>query len=117
MTTATSAKRNSMLLMALCAIMWSLGGIFIKLISWNPLLICGVRSVIAALILGGYMFVTRTPVNFNIFFWCRDRAFHILHILRLRQQADDCGQRYSTPVYCTDFYSSDVGIFIQAEIT
>ena len=65
MTTATSAKRNSMLLMALCAIMWSLGGIFIKLISWNPLLICGVRSVIAALILGGYMFVTRTPVNFN----------------------------------------------------
>lgn len=65
MTTATSAKRNSMLLMALCAIMWSLGGIFIKLISWNPLLICGVRSVIAASILGGYMFVTRTPVNFN----------------------------------------------------
>ena len=65
MTTATSAKRNSMLLMALCAIMWSLGGIFIKLISWNPLLICGVRSVIAALILGGYMFITRTPVNFN----------------------------------------------------
>ena len=45
MTTATSAKRNAMLLMALCAIMWSLGGIFIKLISWNPLLICGVRSV------------------------------------------------------------------------
>ena len=104
--------------MALCAIMWSLGGIFIKLISWNPLLICGVRSVIAALILGGYMFVTRTPVNFNKYsFGAGIRAFHILHILRLRQQANDCGQRYSTPVYCTDFYSADVGIFIQAEIT
>ena len=45
MTTATSAKRNSMLLMALCAIMWSLGGIFIKLISWNPLLISAALSL------------------------------------------------------------------------
>ncbi len=65
MTTADYAKRNSMFLMALCAVMWSLGGIFIKLISWNPLLITGVRSVIAALILGGYMFATKTPVKFS----------------------------------------------------
>lgn len=65
MTTANHAKRNSMFLMALCASMWSIGGIFIKLISWNPFLITGVRSVISALILGGYMFVTRTPVKFS----------------------------------------------------
>lgn len=63
MAATTSAKRNSMLLMALCAVMWSIGGIFIKLISWNPFLITGVRSVIAALILGGYMFVSKTPVR------------------------------------------------------
>ena len=65
MTTANHAKRNSMFLMALCASMWSIGGIFIKLISWNPFLITGVRSVISALILGGYMFVTKTPVKFS----------------------------------------------------
>lgn len=63
MAATTSTKRNSMLLMALCAVMWSIGGIFIKLISWNPFLITGVRSVIAALILGGYMFVSKTPVR------------------------------------------------------
>ncbi len=63
MAATTSAKRNSMLLMALCAVMWSIGGIFIKLISWNPFLITGVRSVIAALILGGYMFLSKTPVR------------------------------------------------------
>ena len=36
-----SAKNKAMLLMAICAVLWSLGGIFIKLISWHPLLIAG----------------------------------------------------------------------------
>ena len=36
-------KNRAMLLMVITAAMWSLGGIFIKLISWNPFLIAGVR--------------------------------------------------------------------------
>ncbi len=57
------ARRNAMLLMALCGVMWSLGGIFIKLISWSPLLIAGIRSIISALILGGYMWYKKVPIN------------------------------------------------------
>lgn len=56
--------RNSMLMMAICAVMWSIGGIFIKLISWSPLLIAGSRSLIAAVIIAIYMFITKTPVKF-----------------------------------------------------
>ena len=52
-----------MMLMALCGVLWSLGGIFIKLISWSPFMIAGVRSLIAALILGGYMYFRRVPVK------------------------------------------------------
>ena len=50
--------------MALCAIMESRRYLY-QTDFLESLLICGVRSVIAALILGRYMFVTRTPVNFN----------------------------------------------------
>ena len=116
MTTATSAKRNSMLLMALCAIMWSLGGIFIKLISWNPLLICGVRSVIAALILGGYMFVTRTPVNFNKYSFgagiglSRSSCIFFVFANKLTTAANAIVLQYTAPIFillrCRHFYSS-----------
>jgi drug/metabolite transporter (DMT)-like permease len=34
--------------MALCALLWSTAGIFIKMIPWNPLVIAGGRSLIAA---------------------------------------------------------------------
>jgi drug/metabolite transporter (DMT)-like permease len=33
----------------LCAVLWSTSGLFIKLINWHPLLIAGMRSLIAAL--------------------------------------------------------------------
>lgn len=58
------AKRNAMLLMTACAMMWSLGGIFIKLISWSPLLIAGVRSLIAAAVLAAFMIYKKIPVKF-----------------------------------------------------
>lgn len=44
-----------MLLMCLCAFLWSIGGLFIKLLPWNAAAICGVRSGISALIILLYM--------------------------------------------------------------
>lgn len=62
-------KRKAMLLMALCAIMWSMGGIFIKLISWNPLLIAGARSIISAAVIGIYMIYFKIPVKSCRYSW------------------------------------------------
>ncbi|MDO4485740.1 MAG: DMT family transporter [Bacillota bacterium] len=56
-------KRKAMAMMAICAVMWSLGGIFIKLITWNPMLIAGSRSIISAMIIGAYMLYTKRPVK------------------------------------------------------
>ena len=56
-------KGKAMLIMALCAVMWSMGGIFIKLISWSPLLISGVRSLISAAVMGCFMAYMKVPVN------------------------------------------------------
>lgn len=49
------SSKKAMALMALCACMWSIGGIFIKLLPWNPLVISGFRSLIAAAVLFLYM--------------------------------------------------------------
>ncbi len=41
--------------MSICATLWSLGGIFIKIIPWNPLVIAGARSLLASCCIGIYM--------------------------------------------------------------
>lgn len=41
--------------MLLCAALWSIAGIFIKLIPWNSIVIAGLRSLIAGLVMFVYM--------------------------------------------------------------
>ena len=40
-------KRRAIIQMLVCATLWSTGGIFIKLIPWNPFVIAGWRSLVA----------------------------------------------------------------------
>lgn len=63
MSNINKAKNTAMLMMAVCAVLWSIGGIFIKLISWSPLLIAGGRSLLAAAVVGGYMAVKKVPIK------------------------------------------------------
>lgn len=58
-------RKKGMGLMALCAILWSMAGIFIKWISWNPLIIAGGRSLFAALVLGTFMVATGKRLKIN----------------------------------------------------
>ena len=58
-------KHKAMLLMVLTAAMWSIAGIFIKLISWSPFLIAGVRSGISGSIMAMYMAATHTKFKLN----------------------------------------------------
>lgn len=51
-------QREAMLMMALCAILWSISGIFIKWISWHPLQIAGGRSILSGLVLLAFMKAT-----------------------------------------------------------
>lgn len=51
-TTARRSEQSAgVLAMAGCAILWSLSGVFIKLIDWQPFAIAGGRSLVAALFL------------------------------------------------------------------
>ncbi len=38
-----------------CALLWSTGGLFIKIISWNPFALAGVRSLVGGLVILAYL--------------------------------------------------------------
>lgn len=61
----TKAQKKSILLMLTCASLWSIAGIFIKLIPWNPLVIAGFRSLIAAVIVLVYMRYIKQKILIN----------------------------------------------------
>jgi drug/metabolite transporter (DMT)-like permease len=53
-----ASRPLSLLLLVMTAILWSFGGLLIKLIQWNPIAISGMRSLIAAVII---LIVLRRP--------------------------------------------------------
>ena len=60
-----SKETKSMLYMLICAALWSIAGIFIKLIPWNAFVITGFRSLIAAAVLYGYTLLAKIPLKFS----------------------------------------------------
>lgn len=53
-------RKIAIVFMIICAILWSTGGLFIKLVDWNPVAIAGARSGIASVVMMLYL---RRPVN------------------------------------------------------
>lgn len=51
--------------MLLCATLWSIAGIFMKLIPWNGFAVAGMRSLIAGLTFVVYMLITKKRYVFN----------------------------------------------------
>ncbi len=51
--------------MCLSAVLYSLGGLFIKLIPWNGVAINGMRATIALVVITGYLLLTRHRIYLN----------------------------------------------------
>ncbi len=48
-------RGTGILAMAATAFLWSLGGLFIKLVDWNPIAIAGLRSLVASIVIVLYL--------------------------------------------------------------
>jgi drug/metabolite transporter (DMT)-like permease len=59
-----SNKSAGILAMAATAFLWSIAGLFIKVIDWNPIAIAGMRSVIAAIVI--FVYLKRPEFNFSL---------------------------------------------------
>ncbi|MDF2631556.1 MAG: family transporter [Caproiciproducens sp.] len=64
---STKSEKQAILLMVICASLWSIAGIFIKLIPWNPLVIAGFRSLISAFVVLVFMHAAKMRIKFNRF--------------------------------------------------
>ncbi len=53
--TPDSQRKKSILFLIAASVLWSTGGILIKLVDWNPVAISGIRSLIAGLLILGYV--------------------------------------------------------------
>lgn len=60
-----AARKRSIAYMVVCASLWSIAGIFIKLLPWNGLVIAGWRSFVAAVCMGAFMLATGRKIKVN----------------------------------------------------
>ncbi len=56
-------RRQAVILLIIAAVLWSTGGLLIKLIEWHPFAIAGMRSAIAAVVL--LLFVRRPRITWS----------------------------------------------------
>jgi drug/metabolite transporter (DMT)-like permease len=57
-------KSAGILAMAATAFLWSIAGLFIKIIDWNPIAIAGMRSIIASIVIFVYLKHPRINLSF-----------------------------------------------------
>ena len=60
---AYSNKTAAIFAMVATAFMWSIAGLFIKVIDWNPIAIAGLRSFIASIVI--FVYLKRPEFNFS----------------------------------------------------
>ncbi len=95
---------KGVLLMLTCALMWSTGGILIKLVPWNPLVLGGWRSLFCGLTYLTYMLFTKRRIRFDMRSLCVGVAssiasFCFLAANKLTTAANAIVLQYTSPVF------------------
>lgn len=89
-------------LAAIASIMWSTGGIFIKLVDWNPVSIAGLRSLVAALVMLVYIrkpkFTKSKPQILGIIAVCTTVLFFVI-ANKLTTSANAILLQYTAPIF------------------
>ncbi|MDR0402333.1 MAG: DMT family transporter [Treponema sp.] len=95
----------------LCAVLWSTAGLFIKLIDWNPLVIAGGRSLVAAVFMAALRFMVpgREKKPFKLSqLWAGGTAYALTMVLfvvanKMTSAANAILLQYSAPVWAALF--------------
>lgn len=66
--TTENRKKLGVLFVFLAAVLYSIGGLCIKVIPWNGLSINGGRNIVALMVIGGYLLITRHRPRVNRWF-------------------------------------------------
>lgn len=96
------ARRKSVLMLVLTAVLWSSSGLLIKLVSWGPLTILGMRSLIAGLLFWVYLRqvnwrFSRYQVFGALCYTCTNLFF--ISATKLTSAANAIFLQYGCPIY------------------
>ncbi len=99
-------QSTSYTILIIAALMWSLGGLFIKLVNLNPMAITGIRSLGAAIIL--LIYIKKPKLYWNRYFFTGVLAYSMMVILyvisiRLTTAANAIFLEFTAPLYVVAF--------------
>ncbi len=110
-----NSKKKATLYLVISALLWSLGGVFIKLINWNPIAIAGMRSAISAVFI--WIVIRKPKIN-----WSKAQIFGALSYAttvitfvvanKMTTGANAILLQYTAPIYVALF-----GVFFVKERT
>ena len=99
-------QSTSYTILIIAALMWSLGGLFIKLVDLNPMEITGTRSLGAAFVL--LIYIKKPKLYWNRYFFSGVLAYSMMVILyvismRLTTAANAIFLEFTAPIYVVAF--------------
>ena len=99
-------QSTSYTILIIAALMWSLGGLFIKLVDLNPMAITGIRSLGAAVVL--LIYIKKPKLYWNRYFFSGVLAYSMMVILyvismRLTTAANAIFLEFTAPIYVVGF--------------
>lgn len=100
------SRKKAIIRLVITSVLWSLGGLFIKLVDWNPLAIAGARSGIAAVVMIVYL---KQPVKvfnkYKILGSCSYAALLILFVTanKLTTSANAILLQFTAPIWVALF--------------
>lgn len=100
-------RQKAVLCLALAALLWSLGGLFIKSIHWDALSIAGVRSLFAAILIFSFIPEARkVPQSRAVWFGALAYAGMVISLVaatKLTTAANAIFLQYTAPIYVAIF--------------
>ena len=99
-------QSTSYTILIIAALMWSLGGLFIKLVNLNPMAITGIRSLGASVVL--LIYIKKPKLYWNRYFFAGVLAYSMMVILyvisiRLTTAANAIFLEFTAPLYVVVF--------------
>lgn len=104
MSKLSTSKYLGMLYVLIASVLFSIGGVCVKLVNWQPLSINSGRCIISALIIGIYLLITKHKLRFNRFVLLGTCAISGTNILftyanKLTTAANVIVLQYTAPVF------------------
>jgi len=106
MSATHASRRRAIALLLLTALLWSTGGLFVKLVHWHPLSIFSARGIIASVVF--LIWLRRVPLRFTPFLVAgaagyMGAQFLFIFSTRMTTAANAIFLQYTAPIYVLIF--------------